>query len=342
MNRMKKTIYTTVMLAVLVFLGIGMLLGFDKSLPVLLEAFEQNKSFMLLAVGCQVMSLTCLWLRWHFIVSSAVGKVKASDTFVISLAGSAVNNITPSARMGGEAIKAMMLNKFAKVRTGLSTSTIVSEKIFDGIVFCSISVLAVYFSLSVLPAWVIGVVLIALVFALLLLAIALELSFNKRAGEKLIRWIFRKFGGLINRFWSLESVKKHTFEGLLLFNAKTRKALRKKNVWFYGIFFSLMTWVFDILRSYFIFKSLGLEVGIATIAIVLVLSGLVGSLPLFPGGLGSMEPVMIIIYTSSGLSLAAAGMQTLLDRTLSFWLTTVLGLGAAYHAGIKLDKVNSE
>ncbi len=335
-----RTIWFTVGMGLIVFVLIGFSAGMDKSLPVVLHAFEENKGFLLLALACQFLSLVTVWLRWHYLTVMSGVKARPWDTFLISLAGGAINNLTPSARMGGEAVKMFLLNKRAEVRTGLSASTIVSEKVFDGIVFSAVSVMAIISAAGFLSGWVLGVSVLALGFAVFLLMVTLEIAYHKNKGERIVHWVIRKLGWLINRYRPLPMVRKHALESLEIFNKKTKGLLKMKRAWFYGLSFSALTWVFDILRGYFIFRALGLNVSLQVIALVLVLAMLVGSIPLLPGGLGSIEPVMIIIYTSSGISLAAAGMQTIIDRTLSFWLVTGLGILAAYRTGVKMVREN--
>jgi len=334
-----KAMALTLGIGIVVFVLIGFFLGFDSSFPLLLDTFSHNSGYLLLAVACQFLSLTTVWLRWHYIVSQSKTKLKMKDTLLITLVGGAVNNLTPSARMGGEAVKMFLLNQKAKVRTGLSASTIITEKLFDGIVFSVLAVITIIFAAQFLPPWVLLSVLFAFSFAVGMIILSFQIAYNKRTGEKIVKGVIRRFGWLINKYRPLPIIRKHALESLEIFNHKTKRILTAKRIWFYGLSFSTLSWVFDILRGFFIFKALGLDVSLPVIALVLILAMLVGSLPLLPGGLGSMESVMIIIYTSSGISLAAAGMQTLIDRTLSFWLVTGIGLMAAYLTGIDINKV---
>jgi hypothetical protein len=93
--------------------------------------------------------------------------------------------------------------------------------------------------------------------------------------------------------------------------------------------------VFDVFRTYFVFLSLGVTVPFTVILAAITISALMGSIPIFPGGIGLMETTMIIIYSSSGINLAIAGTSTIIDRLISFWTFTFIGLACAYYLGIK-------
>ena len=105
-----------------------------------------------------------------------------------------------------------------------------------------------------------------------------------------------------------------------------------------------MVWVMDILRMYFVFLALNANVSFAVILTVIVVTALIGFLPLLPGGLALIESTMIIIYAASGIGLVIAGLQTILDRLISYWMVTFAGLSSAYRLGFtqKLEVNNNE
>ncbi len=76
-----------------------------------------------------------------------------------------------------------------------------------------------------------------------------------------------------------------------------------------------------------------------TIAVALVISALAGAIPLIPGGLGITESAMILIYTSSNIALVAAGTVTIVDRIVSYWAVTFIGLLISSYLGIEKYEV---
>ena len=120
------------------------------------------------------------------------------------------------------------------------------------------------------------------------------------------------------------------------------KFLKTKKLWINCSIYTILVWVFDIIRMYLIFLGLGLEVSPAMLLIVLVLSGLAGGIPLFPGGIAVTESTMILVYSAFSIPLAIAGIATILDRLVYFWLYTFIGLIASYKLGIKKYKKYEE
>ena len=103
--------------------------------------------YLLLAILSYALTLLAITLRWEVIVKEANIKTTTFSLYLMTLAGLAFNNLSPSSRMGGEPIRAYLLNKEAKCKMKDSFATIVSARIFDAIVFTLISL--VVFSYAV-------------------------------------------------------------------------------------------------------------------------------------------------------------------------------------------------
>ena len=49
-------------------------------------------------------------------------------------------------------------------------------------------------------------------------------------------------------------------------------------------------------------------------------------IPLLPGGLGAVDGMMILFYSSAGITASISAAATVVERLISFWMTTFLGL----------------
>ena len=80
------------------------------------------------------------------------------------------------------------------------------------------------------------------------------------------------------------------------------------------------------MRMYLVFMAFGVQVSIGMVAAVFLLSTLVGMIPTLPGGLGAIDGVMILVYSLSGIPPFISTAVTLVERLISFWMVSVLGL----------------
>ena len=65
-------------------------------------------------------------------------------------------------------------------------------------------------------------------------------------------------------------------------------------------------------------------------------------IPLLPGGLGAVDGIMILFYSAAGITASISAAATVIERLISFWMATILGLVILPHYGSSLlDKVSS-
>ena len=82
---------------------------------------------------------------------------------------------------------------------------------------------------------------------------------------------------------------------------------------------------------------------IASIVIgeVFILASLAGMIPLLPGGLGAVDGIMIIFYSAAGISSSIAAAATVIERLISFWMPTILGMVILpYYGSSALDRIS--
>ena len=57
-----------------------------------------------------------------------------------------------------------------------------------------------------------------------------------------------------------------------------------------------------------------------------ILASLAGMIPLLPGGLGAVDGIMIIFYSAAGITASISAAATVIERLISFWMATIIGL----------------
>ncbi|MDQ1251873.1 MAG: glycosyltransferase 2 family protein, partial [Euryarchaeota archaeon] len=89
---------------------------------------------------------------------------------------------------------------------------------------------------------------------------------------------------------------------------------------------------------------LDIDLSLSLIATVSILSFLLGALPLTPGGLGIIEGGLISLLLYFGLPLGPAGSFVLLERFISYGVSSIVGfLYLSYYGGFKIwEKAKKE
>ncbi len=92
-----------------------------------------------------------------------------------------------------------------------------------------------------------------------------------------------------------------------------------------SLFFTMIIWFFEILRTFLVLKSLGEEVPFLAVAVVTVITLSLATLPILPGNVGITEGIIATLYYSLGLPIEASVSLAIVDRLLSYWLVFILG-----------------
>jgi glycosyltransferase 2 family protein len=106
-----------------------------------------------------------------------------------------------------------------------------------------------------------------------------------------------------------------------------RVMITDRKVLIYGIPISFLIWGMEIFRVYIVFSAFHVQAPLSMIAAVFVIATLIGMISLIPGGLGAVDGVMIILYSSVGIPPSVSAAATIVERLISFWMTSNLGNG---------------
>ena len=56
-------------------------------------------------------------------------------------------------------------------------------------------------------------------------------------------------------------------------------------------------------------------------------------IPLLPGGLGAVDGLMILLYSAAGVPASVSAAATVIERLISFWMATILGMAVLPYYG---------
>lgn len=336
-----------------IFLAVGLIImalmlwfiGIDN---VFLALKIANLWFILLAVLLQCFTYYLYTIRWEIINKIAdidLGIKKLIPMVLVSLA---VNNITPSGRGGGEPVRAYLLSKEANEPFEETFATVIADRALDTFPFIILAVITIVaiilnFSLS----WTI---IIALIICVVVICIAVTLliymSINESFGNKVTKWIVK----LINKFYKKDprGLEKKVVEAIAGFQSTMQTMIKDKRILYYALPLSFIIWIAEILRVYLVFLAFGASVSPVIIGEVFIMASLIGMIPLLPGGLGAVDGVMILFYSTAGITASISAAATVIERLISFWMTTFLGFivlpfyGASVLDKISMSEINNE
>ncbi len=292
-----------------------------------------NPWYLALAVILQF-SIYGLWTqRWSITINSLHIQIKKRHIFPMLMVGLAVNNITPSARGGGEPVRAYMLSKYANTPLENTLATVIADRGLDTFPFVVLAIFTIIFTVSylTLPDWVVLGLIISLIALVSAFIIILFMCINESVGERITVWGVN----LVKRF----SKKKHheferrAIEAMNGFQTSMKVMIKDRRVLMYGLPLSFIIWFMEIIRVYIIFSSFGTPVPLEIIGAVFVIATLIGMIPLLPGGLGAVDGVMIVLYSAAGVPPSISAAATIVERLISFWMTSFIGMGMLPYVG---------
>ncbi|MCD6414696.1 MAG: flippase-like domain-containing protein [Candidatus Diapherotrites archaeon] len=329
----RKALATTFIVGLVVVVAIVLLL---KPHEIYNYLKNMDPRYLLLAVVLQFASILVVSFRWSWLVHAAGYKPTNRSMILISIAGQAMNSITPASRWGGEPIKAYLLKKKQKVPMEAGMASLVVEKIMDIITFFLITMIAIVYGFyySNVPPHIMILLGISLFFTFSLLFALFYVSFLKKVQAEQVIRLIDKFRWLTEKVPLFSQYKNKMHDVLNNYYSTVLRITNRDYIWYIGILFSLAYWSIEFARAYVIFKGLGFEVPIAVIATAYILSAMMGSIPSLPGGLGIVESTTIVIYSTSNIPSAVSGIVTIIDRLISYWLIILIGIPITWYLGV--------
>lgn len=301
---------------------------------------EANIYYVLLAILLQFIIMFLWNYRWSIISTELNIKHNILQLFAILIVGLAINDLTPSGRSGGEPVRAYILSRTSGASFKQTFATVMSDKIFDTFPFMILAIFAmIYLIFTVhISQMMLYTLIIALTFFILALLFLIYICFNEELGVKVINWVFTQ----LDRFTSRDFSKYHSkaLYALTGFQKNLKYLMKNKKLFIVATIISFLSWFLELVRVYVVFLAFGTNVSLGMIAAVFLVSTLVGIIPALPGGLGSIDGLMILLYSVSGISASISTAATIVERAISLWMVLILGIIILPYFGTGvLDKV---
>lgn len=307
----------------IILVAMVMFIGPDQILTALKTA---NMNYVILAI---IVQFIILWLwntRWSVICKSLDIPHKQLSLFAMTIVGLAINDLTPSGRSGGEPVRAYLLSRSSSEDFKKTFATVMGDKLFDTFPFMILAIFAISYLMLYLhlSSALFTILLLALLLFVIALVFIIYICINETFGLKTIAWIFRQLRRLMSR--NLDKYEDMATTSLIGFQNSLRYLMRDRKLLLEATVISFVVWFLELLRVYIVFLAFGVEVSLGMIASVFLVSTLIGIIPALPGGLGSIDGVMILLYSMAGISASISTAATLVERMISLWMVIIVGI----------------
>lgn len=279
-----------------------------------------NLKIYFIAILIYIITLFAISIRWNYLLKLNGHKAGFKNLILLITMGQFINNVTPSMKGGSEPFRAYYLSKLEKIPYHVSFSTVVIERLLDSVVFLLFTFFViVYFAMkgvvyteAFVVAWLL---VVALTFGILYIAMHKEWAFMITLQ---IAKIVTKFSSkTLNETKIRDTIRK--FQKSMLFFKEHKKGMAT------SLILSMVWWILDIFRIYVLFIAINTNLEFIVVSSTYLVALLVGILPTLPGGLGTSDTAMIAMYSFFNISYSKAAAGTLLDRSISYILVTIVG-----------------
>lgn len=330
----------------LIFLGISLVIlavmlyfvGIDSIVSALKIA---DLTIILLAVAIQLFVCYLYALRWNIINGVADIKVSMKKMLPMTFVGLAFNNITPAGRGGGEPVRAYILSRDSGYPMEETFATVLADRALDTFPFIILAILTIagasfYFKID---TWLLVLMILAVIGIIAVLGILVYMVLNENFSQKVSNFIIK----IVRRFYkkNSEALENKIFEIVEGFQDTMQIMFDRNDIAKYALPLSFVIWILEILRVYLVFLAFGANVSPIVIGEVFIMASLVGMIPALPGGIGAVDGIMIIFYSMAGISTSISAAATVIERLISFWMVTIIGMCIVpYYGKSVFDKIS--
>ena len=321
-------------IGILIILFIMKYIGIQEILEVLKNV---KLSFLLLGLLIQLFLFGLWGYRWEIILEAVKERVSVKNLYLSLFIGVLFNNVTPAAKTGGEPVRAYILSKMESISSEKAFATITADRIFDSFPYALLSLFSVLylFFFENIPIWVTYILVFALFFSIFILLATVYLCINLKMAKRLILGLMN----FVGRFFP--KIKEYSYtveEKIITFNSTVLRISKDKTAMVKAMVISFLILFCGFFRIYFVFLAVGYNVSFIVPVIVTIIAIQVNIIPLLPGGLGTTEGVMVIIFSIFGVPIAVSASVALLDRLLSYWLGIFIGALCFFHSHISIKR----
>lgn len=322
-----------IVLAIVIMAVAGWLLAHENFYQMFEAVRRADQLFIALAIAIYFISVAVWATRWQAALSFINCRMSFGNRYLILCATIFLNNITPVARVGGDPFgRVYMTRRLENMSYSSAVASSIGEHALAPLIIISFLMAGLIFRFG--KGSVQLTLILAVVWALAALGAVFgpRLFFRKRIAIKGVSGIVSRVLGWFGRRGSIREIVK----GIESFYSSTYATIgRWQNLLAIGSL-TLLVGALDILRLYTIFLALGYHPTLPMLLIASSLPTIVGLVPFLPGGLILIEGSLISVFALFGVPLNLAMAATVIERGISFVLSTMVGAGVFSYLGVKM------
>ncbi len=329
MERFKiRNIAFVIIIGAIVFFLFTREIGLEKFISLINNA---SKPLLLLVILFNFLNIIVFTLTWRLLTPANIGLYRLFGFF---MAGSFINNITPTFGTGGEPVKAMLLGKETGTNKAECFAGVISQRMLNMFPFLTIGGLGIGLLFSKpelkLGMWELLALLFSIGLAFGIFGLILYFYIRKDKLSSFVNSSIRfltPFIGLVKKGFDQTAYSEAVQQSIDSFHGGLKNIHQNKHSLLKAALLSYLGWVFDLMAIYAVFLSLGeTHIHISVLIITYTLSMMSSWLPLFlPGGLGIVDVTMAGLFILSGVPKEIAVVATALYRLVAYWLNTMIG-----------------
>lgn len=241
------------------------------------------------------------FLRWELYLRELDIRISPLQSAIVFFSGFSMS-ITPG--KAGEVLKSFLLERVTRVEVVRSAPIVLAERATD------------LMAMLLLAAWGIGLfphgewLLLATLLFIVVLIILLQL---RGTMGSLFQWMKKRES--LQRLAEKAEIFYHSSFSLFRWRTLTL-----------ALGLSGLSWFLECVALYWIFKGLGVHLGLVEAVFSFAFSSIAGAVSMLPGGLGAAETSLTALLMALGTAQTEAVASTILIRFATLWFGVILGM----------------
>ena len=330
-NLRKSVIIATLVMALMA--AGGWLLARESFYQMFAAIRSANQLLLVAAVIVYFLSIGLWAIRWQKALSFIHYWVSFAVRYLILCGVIFLNNITPGARVGGDPFgRLYMLHKLENTSYSSGMASLVGERALTPLIVISFMMAGLLLQFGKGSAHLTVILIVVWALAASATVFVPRIFFRKRIAVNGLNKIASR---ILGRFGKGGKVQE-TLEAIEAFYSSSYETLDTwRKVSLIGAL-TLALGALDVFRFYVIFRALGYQPQLSVLLIASSVPTIAGLIPFLPGGLVIVEGSMISVLSAFGVPLNLALAATVIERGISFVLSTIVGGGVFSYLGVRM------